>query len=529
MAAGNSVWHDEKRQRPDTRLPGIGALSLFLRGRAHDVRGAELVPAGYIAAMAATSDIRVLVCLLRLAAIVHIFLCLRDDDARERDERDEVRDGHEAVDDVREDPDGFELEERAGGDEHDEDEPVGQHALRAEEVDAGALAVVVPAEDRREREEYEREREQAAADAAIRRHKRAVRHRRARGVALPDAREDEREARHRADDDRIDERARHRDEALLRRPLRLRGRRGDRRGAEAGLIGEDAARDAVLHRHHDRRAGEAADGRLARERILEDERDGRRQLVDVDDDESDADCDVEECHERDDLRCDARDGLEAADRDRRDEERQDRVRRRLREAERELHAVDDGVDLRERADAEKRHADAREREERRERLPFLAHAISDIEHRAAGDLAFLIDRAVLDREQALGILRRHAEERRHPHPEDRARAADLHCRRDADDIARADRRRERHAERLEARDVALALVLRAEDQLERERQAEHLQEMQPHRQEDARADEQRDERRAPHERINRIEYGDEKFHTYNLLEDTVLIKRTKVC
>ena len=32
MAAGNSVRHDEneKRQRLDARLPGIGALSLFL-------------------------------------------------------------------------------------------------------------------------------------------------------------------------------------------------------------------------------------------------------------------------------------------------------------------------------------------------------------------------------------------------------------------------------------------------------------------------------------------------------------------
>ena len=346
---------------------------------------------------------------------------------------------------------------------------------------------------------------------------------------MPDAREDEREARHRADDDRIDERACHRDEALLRRPFRLRGRRGDRRRAEAGLIGEDAARDAVLHRHHDRRAGEAADGRLARERVLEDERDGRRQLVDVDDDESDADRDVEERHERDDLRRDACDGLQAADRDRRDEKRQDRVRRRLRETERELDAVDDGVHLRERADAEKRHADAREREERRERLPFFAHAVFDVEHRAAGDFAFLIDRAVLDGEQALGVLRRHAEERRHPHPEDGAGPADLHRRRDADDIARADRRRERHAERLEARDVALALVLRAEDQLEREWQAEHLQEMQPHRQKDARADEQRDERRAPHERVNRVEHRDERFHTYNLLKNAVLIKRTNVC
>ena len=81
MAAGSSVRHDEKRQRLDTRLPGIGALSLFCEdGRMMSAR--RTWSAAYIAAaMAATSDILVLVCFLRLAAIVHIFLCLRDDDA----------------------------------------------------------------------------------------------------------------------------------------------------------------------------------------------------------------------------------------------------------------------------------------------------------------------------------------------------------------------------------------------------------------------------------------------------------------
>ena len=156
-----------------------------------------------------------------------VLVRLSHDDARECQQRDEVRNGHEAVDDIGEDPDCLQLQESTRSDEQDEDDAIGQHAAIAEEVDAGAFAVVVPAENRREGEEHEGDRQQGTAHAAIRAGKSRTRHGRTGQVALPDAREHEREARHRADDDRIDEGTRHGNESLLRRPLRLGG--GSRR------------------------------------------------------------------------------------------------------------------------------------------------------------------------------------------------------------------------------------------------------------------------------------------------------------
>ena len=440
---------------------------------------------------------------------VHVLVCLSDDDARECNQRDEVRDGHEAVDDIGEDPDGFELEEGTGGDQRDEDQAVGQHTFVAEEVDAGALAVVVPAENRREGEEHERDRQQLAAEEAIGTGEGSARHCGTGGVALPDAREYEREARHGADDDCVDEGTRHRDQALLSRPLRLGGSGGNRRGAKAGLVGEDAARDAVLYGHHDRGAGEAAGGCGTREGVADDHGDGGRDLVEVEDDQAEADGDIRQGHERHDTRGDLGDALQAAERDGGDEDGQDDVRREFREAEGNLHAVDDGVDLREGADAEVSDTDAGEREERRERLPLLAHAVADVEHRAAGNLALLVDGAEFDGQEAFRILRGHAEEGSDPHPEDGAGAADLDGRGDADDVARADRGGEGDAEGFEARDVTASVVLCLEDQLERLRQAEDLQELQADGQVDTRADEQCDERRAPHEGVDGIEYRDE--------------------
>lgn len=41
--------------------------------------------------------------------LIKILSCLTDDNAREGDERDEVRDGHKAVDDISEHPDRLEL------------------------------------------------------------------------------------------------------------------------------------------------------------------------------------------------------------------------------------------------------------------------------------------------------------------------------------------------------------------------------------------------------------------------------------
>ena len=237
-----------------------------------------------------------------------------------------------------------------------------------------------------------------------------------------------------------------------------------------------------------------------------------RQSVDVHDDEDEGERDVGERHEGDDGGGDARDALEAAERDGGDERRDGEIRRPARHAEGDLYAVDDGVDLREGTDAEEGDEHAGAGKEDRHGTPRATETLLDVEHRAAGNVAMTVRRAVLDGEQPLGIFRRHAEERGHPHPEDCARAARLDRGRDADDVACTDGRGERDAQRLEARHVAFAVVLRTEDQGERERQVHDLQEAQAHGQEDARAHEQDDERRPPENRIDGIEKRNKIFH-----------------
>ena len=99
-------------------------------------------------------------------AIGQVGFCLSDDNTGKCDERDEVRDGHETVYDISQDPDGLELQEGAGGYKDDEDQAIGQDALDAEQVQAGAFAVVVPAQDGRERKEHESQCQELAADIA---------------------------------------------------------------------------------------------------------------------------------------------------------------------------------------------------------------------------------------------------------------------------------------------------------------------------------------------------------------------------
>ena len=264
---------------------------------------------------------------------------------------------------------------------------------------------------------------------------------------------------HRTNDNRIDECAGHRYESLLGRPFCFGGGSGDRRGAEAGLVREYAAGDTVLHGHHDRRSGEAARCSSTGEGIRDDEHYGIRHSGDIHDDEPQRYCDIGQSHERDDAGSDFGDTLQTTDGDRCDEHRQDDIGGNFREAKRQLDTVDDGVDLRECTDTEESDEDAGYGEEGGQWLPFFTHAVADVEHRAAGDLAFFINRAEFDGEQAFGVFRGHAEERCYPHPEYGARAADFHGRRHADDVAGTDGSGQGHAQRLEARYIAFAVVL----------------------------------------------------------------------
>ena len=87
--------------------------------------------------------------------MVEVFLGFRRNDAGEAQEGDEVRDGHEAVDDISQRPDGFELEEDGRGQDGDVADTVELDGLCAEEVFPAPLAVVVPADNGGEGEEGE--------------------------------------------------------------------------------------------------------------------------------------------------------------------------------------------------------------------------------------------------------------------------------------------------------------------------------------------------------------------------------------
>ena len=164
------------------------------------------------------------------------------------------------------------------------------------------------------------------------------------------------------------------------------------------------------------------------------------------------------------------------------------------------------MDLRDRADAHDARKGAEDREGDGERLPLPPEALLDVVERAAEDTAVGRDLAVLHREKPFGILRRHAEEGRDLHPEERPGAARADGRRDAHDVARADRRGERGAERAELAHLAVhaRIHLLVEHVLERALEVEEVGEAEDTREEEARHEDGGDERHAPHPAVHHL-------------------------
>ena len=240
----------------------------------------------------------------------------------------------------------------------------------------------------------------------------------------------------------------------------------DGRGAETGLIGEDAAADALgdgeLHGH----AHRAADDGRGVERALEDAGKHAGDRTRVGDNDHERADDVDGRHAGDELFGDLTDALDAAEEHERHEngdhnagdEADDRVKLLGVLMERDRDGVDggsDGVDLGDVADAE-RGERAEHGEDDAQPLPLGAETVLDVVHRAAAPVALFVALTVLDREGDLGELGDHAEESGDPHPEHRARAAEDDRAGDAGDVARADRGRQCRGDRLHRRDLALA-------------------------------------------------------------------------
>jgi hypothetical protein len=101
-------------------------------------------------------------------------------------------------------------------------------------------------------------------------------------------------------------------------------------------------------------------------------------------------------------------------------------------------ACGDGVGLHHVADAEGGDRGGDREEDREQGAERALDALGQIELRPAGLLAGRVDLAEAHAEERLGVLGRHADEAGHPHPEQRARPAEVDGGGDAGDVADAD-------------------------------------------------------------------------------------------
>lgn len=459
-------------------------------------------------------------------------LRLAGDNATKQYQCHEVREGHEPVEDVGASP--HRTHREVGADEHrgHVNPAVGEDGVlfaAPDKVFQAALGVVSPPEDCGEREEHERHGKDVRRDGRTAREVRKPAAERFHGdvhalepkFRSPSAGDYDGKARHGADDDRVDERARHAYETLAHRFLCL-GRCGCNRGrAEARLVTEDAAGDTLLHCDEDGAYHAARDGARVECR-LDDGLDGARNLREVEAQDEQAEENVEDGHERHDVEGNLRDALEPADDDAGGEARTEQARDGRGVRDRVAGEVDEfagGDDCRDRrgnavhlcdgADAEQARKHAEHREQHGEPLEVESETFLDtrldVVEGAAQYLAVGIDLAVLDREQAFGVFCGHAEKGGNFHPEESARAAGTDGGRDTHDVTRADGGRKSRAERREARDFAFAFLFAVEHVSQRVAEVCHLQNAEAAGEQDAHEQDYGNERDTPHVTVDGIE------------------------
>ena len=216
-------------------------------------------------------------------------------------------------------------------------------------------------------------------------------------------------------------------------------------------------------------------------------------MREVEEQKENAGNDVDDCHDGDNVHRDFCNALETADDDCCRKDRDDEACDSGRDAHgvsadvdkfsgirsETRHGARDAIDLRDGANAEEACGHAKDGENHGEPFHVPAKAFLDtrfdVVERTAENLAVLVYCAVLDGEQAFGILCCHAEESGYFHPEEGARAtgADSGCH--ADDVACTDRGGKSRAESTEARNFACAVLFAVRHEAERVVQVHDLQ------------------------------------------------------
>ena len=232
---------------------------------------------------------------------------------------------------------------------------------------------------------------------------------------------------------------------------------GMRGGAHTGLIGEQAALDALADGLLQREADAAADDGVGHECILEDHADGLRDVLDAGDQHDQAADEVQTCHDGHQLLGNGADALYAADQDQHGNEGNNQAGDPVRDAEGGVAGLADRVGLHHCAHEAQREDGCNDEEQGEEIAELALESGLDVVNRAAGYAAVLVYHTGLLGQHGLSIDGSHAEEGDDPHPEDGARAADQDRAACADDVAGAYLRCDGRCQRLEGAQAALLL------------------------------------------------------------------------
>ena len=449
-----------------------------------------------------------------------VFLEAQDfalDDVGQDDQADQVRDSHQGVEDIGDVPDQFQGLRGADIGDQREHDTVDDVVFRGiEQVLKGFFPVIFPAEDGGIGEQHDADGNHVAAHGADK----AFKGRDGQGdafqrhaVGIGDAQDAGRgndQARNGADDDGIEERARHVDVALADRIIRVGSSRRDGRGAHAGFVGETAAGDAVadgVHNTHGNGAQDTAADGFGIKGHDEDLVQAVGNGGNIAEDAGQATCHVEDGHGGNQDGRNAGNGFDAAQDDDQGQDGQAHAGDHDGNLKGLIQRGRNGVGLGQVADAEGRqHSEEGEQEAQDLAGVLVLEAILHGVHGTAGHFALDVDFPILDGEHAFAELARQAEAGGNPHPDQGAGAAGEHGRRHADDVARADGGRQGRHQGGKRGNIPFAERFRtgftAEHLLQGVRQVAPRQEAQLESQEHAGADQQRQHDRPPYETVD---------------------------
>ena len=386
----------------------------------------------------------------------------------------QVRNSHQTVNNIGNNPDHFQLQEYAQTYQNDITDTVRHDAFYAEEIFCATLAVIAPADNSGEGEEYQTAGQDILGNSRESRSESSLSQCSTVQVAGPGAADDDGQAGHGADDDGIDKGTGHRNKALFCRPFGFRCSCYDRSRAQTGFVGINAAGDTTAHCQHNSGTGKAACCRSTVEGTVDNQLNCCRQSIGIKYQHRNGCDNINSSHERNNLACYVSNGLQTADNNNSNKNSQDCCYNVFGNAEGYINNRSDCIYLSKGTAAQAGSHNTEDREHYSQGLEFFAQALFNVVHRTAGSVAVFIIGTILNSQHAFGIFGCHTEESSQPHPQQSTGTTELNCRCYANDITGADSCGQSSAQSLKAAYITFALAAGGKNQLQGFRQLHNL-------------------------------------------------------